>query len=209
MKTEGVVASEAIKDMDKIIPLFIDRAMPEWFSAVFMLCILSASMSTLSVQFHTMGAAFGADAFPNLGRRKNTNSTMGVRIGVLCSILLSYIICYTLSAGIIARGTALFMGVCAVTFLPAYFCSLYWKKATKQGALASLWTGALASMFAMLFLHKAEASAVGLCKTLTGKDVLIDVYPWFAIDPILFALPLSVIAIVVVSLMTQEKTNKI
>jgi len=134
---------------------------------------------------------------------------MGVRIGVLCSILLSYIICYTLSAGIIARGTALFMGVCAVTFLPAYFCSLYWKKATKQGALASLWTGALASMFAMLFLHKAEASAVGLCKTMTGKDVLIDVYPWFAIDPILFALPLSVIAIVVVSLMTQEKTNKI
>ncbi len=200
MKTEGVVASEAIKDMDKIIPLFIDRAMPEWFSA---------SMSTLSAQFHTMGAAFGADAFSNLGRRKNTNSTMGVRIGVLCSILLSYIICYTLSAGIIARGTALFMGVCAVTFLPAYFCSLYWKKATKQGALASLWTGALASMFAMLFLHKAEASAVGLCKTLTGKDVLIDVYPWFAIDPILFALPLSVIAIVVVSLMTQEKTNKI
>ena len=197
MKTEGVVASEAIKDMDKIIPLFIDRAMPEWFSAVFMLCILSASMSTLSAQFHTMGG------------RKNTNSTMGVRIGVLCSILLSYIICYTLSAGIIARGTALFMGVCAVTFLPAYFCSLYWKKATKQGALASLWTGALASMFAMLFLHKAEASAVGLCKTLTGKDVLIDVYPWFAIDPILFALPLSVIAIVVVSLMTQEKTNKI
>ena len=44
---------------------------------------------------------------------------------------------------------------------------------------------------------------------MTGKDVLIDVYPWFAIDPILFALPLSVIAIVVVSLMTQEKTNKI
>ena len=209
MKTEGVVASEAIKDMDKIIPLFIDRAMPEWFGAVFMLCILSASMSTLSAQFHTMGAAFGADAFPNLGRRKNTNSTLGVRIGVLCSILLSYIICYTLSAGIIARGTALFMGVCAVTFLPAYFCALYWKKATKQGAIASLWTGALASLFAMLFLHKAEAGAVGLCKTLTGKDVLIDVYPWFAIDPILFALPLSVMAIVIVSLMTQEKTNNI
>ena len=209
MKTEGVVASEAIKDMDKIILLFIDRAMPEWFSAVFMLCILSASMSTLSAQFHTMGAAFGADAFPNLGRRKNTNSTMGVRIGVLCSILLSYIICYTLSAGIIARGTALFMGVCAVTFLPRLFLFIVLEKGDKTRCFSQSLDGALASMFAMLFLHKAEASAVGLCKTLTGKDVLIDVYPWFAIDPILFALPLSVIAIVVVSLMTQEKTNKI
>ncbi len=81
-----------------------------------MLCILSASMSTLSAQFHTMGAAFGADAFPKLGRSKNPNSTLGVRIGVLCSILVSYVICYTLSASIIARGTALFMGICAATF---------------------------------------------------------------------------------------------
>lgn len=205
LKTEGVVASEAIKDMDKIIPLFINQAMPEWFSAVFMLCILSASMSTLSAQFHTMGASFGADIFPKLGHRKNANSTMGVRIGVLCSILVSYIICYTLSAGVIARGTALFMGICAATFLPAYFCSLFWKKATKEGALASLWTGALASLFAMLFLHKAEAGAVGLCNMLSGRDVLIDIYPWFAIDPILFALPLSTVAMVLTSLITYKK----
>lgn len=204
-KTQGVVASDAVKDIDKIIPLFINKAMPEWFSALFMLCILSASMSTLSAQFHTMGAAFGADVFTKLGRRKNENSTMGVRIGVLISILLSYIICYTLSASIIARGTALFMGICAVTFLPAYFCSLYWKKVTKQGAMASLMTGALASVFAMLFLHKAEAAPVGLCKALFGKDVLIDTFPWFAIDPILFALPLSVLAIIIVSLLTQNK----
>ena len=204
-KTQGVVASDAVKDIDKIIPLFINKAMPEWFGALFMLCILSASMSTLSAQFHTMGAAFGADVFTKLGRRKNENSTMGVRIGVLISILLSYIICYTLSASIIARGTALFMGICAVTFLPAYFCSLYWKRVTKQGAMASLMTGALASVFAMLFLHKAEAAPGGLCKALFGKEVLIDTFPWFAIDPILFALPLSVLAIIIVSLLTQHK----
>ena len=204
-KTQGVVASDAVKDIDKIIPLFINKAMPEWFGALFMLCILSASMSTLSAQFHTMGAAFGADVFTKLGRRKNENSTMGVRIGVLISILLSYIICYTLSASIIARGTALFMGICAVTFLPAYFCSLYWKRVTKQGAMASLMTGALASVFAMLFLHKAEAAPVGLCKALFGKEVLIDTFPWFAIDPILFALPLSVLAIIIVSFLTQHK----
>ena len=182
LKTEGVVASEAIKDIDKIIPLFINKAMPGWFGAIFMLCILSASMSTLSAQFHTMGAAFG-DCI-NTGR---------------------YAICYTLSANIIARGTALFMGICAATFLPAYFCSLYWKKTTRQGALASLWVGALASLFAMLFLHKAEAAPTGLCAALFGRDVLIDIYPWYMIDPILFALPLSAIAIVVVSLMTQRK----
>lgn len=82
---------------------------------------------------------------------------------------------------------------------------IFWKKATKEGALASLWTGALASLFAMLFLHKAEAGAVGLCNMLSGRDVLIDIYPWFAIDPILFALPLSTVAMVLTSLITYKK----
>lgn len=205
VETEGKVAADMTADMDKIIPLFIDKAMPDWFAAVFMLCILSASMSTLSAQFHTMGAAFGADIFTKLGRRKNTESSMGVRIGIVVAIIISYAVCYLLSASIIARGTALFMGICAATFLPAYFCSLYWKKATRQGALASLWVGALASLFAMLFLHKAEAAPIGICKALFGRDVLIDVYPWYMIDPILFALPLSVIAIIAVSLYKKNK----
>lgn len=207
MSEYGKVAADMTPDMDKIIPLFIDLAMPDWFGAIFMLCILSASMSTLSAQFHTMGAAFGADIFPRLGRKKDENSSMGVRFGVLCAIVISYIICYVLSASIIARGTALFMGVCAATFLPSYFCALFWEKATRQGALASLWVGGLVSIFCMVFLHKAEAAPIGICKALFGRDVLIDVYPWFAIDPIVFALPLSILAIVVVSLLTQEKKS--
>ena len=199
-RTEGAVASDVVKDMDKIIPYFINKAMPQWFGIFFMLCIISASMSTLSALFHTMGSAFGSDIFPKLGRRRNVNSSMGARIGVLISILVSYIICYTLSAGIIARGTALFMGVCAATFLPAYFCSLYWKKTTRSGALASICAGLFTSLFCMLFLHKAEAAPIGLCRLLTGKEMLIEKFPWFAIDPIVFALPVSVVCVVVVSL---------
>ena len=209
LKTEDVVATEFVQDIDKIIPTLINNIMPQWAGAFFMLCIISASMSTLSALFHTMGSAFGSDIFPKLFRRKDPHSSLGVRFGILVSIIVSYTICYVLSAGIIARGTALFMGVCAATFLPAYFCSLYWKKVTRAGAIASLWAGAVVSMFSMLFLHKAEAAPIGLCRMLTGKDVLVDVFPWFAIDPIVFALPLSIITIIIVSLLTQpnEKNN--
>ena len=205
LKTEGVVATEFVSDIDKIIPTLINNIMPQWSGVFFMLCIISASMSTLSALFHTMGSAFGTDIFPKLGRRKNANSTMGVRFGILVSIIISYTICYVLSAGIIARGTALFMGVCAATFLPAYVCSLYWKKVTRAGAVASLWVGATVSLFIMTFMHKAEAAPIGLCRMLTGKDVLIDVFPWFAIDPIVFALPLSTLTIIIVSLLTQKR----
>ena len=41
-------------NVDKIIPVFINEIMPEWFVAIFMVTLLAAAMSTLSSQFHTM-----------------------------------------------------------------------------------------------------------------------------------------------------------
>ena len=164
--------------------------------------IYHASMSTLSSQFHTMGASVGSDIYGTYKPRSRGKLTNVIRLGVLFSILVSYIICYMLPHDIIARGTSIFMGICAAAFLPAYFCALYWKKATKQGVMASLWVGTLGSAFALIFLHQKEAAAMGICKFLFGKDVLIETYPFPVIDPILFALPLSILAIVVVSLLT-------
>lgn len=204
--TEGKVATELIPDIDKIIPYFIDKTLPGWFTAIFMLCILSASMSTLSSQFHTMGAAIGADIYANITKQNTKQNTTAVtRAGIFVSIVAAYIICYTLQAGVIAKGTAIFMGLCACVFLPAYFCSLYWKKATKQGAIASMSVGAFACLSGLLFLHKSEAASVGLCKMIFGTDYLIQTYPFYLIDPIVYALPLSILTIIVVSLTTQKK----
>lgn len=207
MHTEGAVATEVVKDIDKIIPYFINKAMPEWFSAIFMLCILSASMSTLSSQFHTMGSAAGSDIYGTYKPRSRDKLTNVIRLGVLFSILVSYIICYMLPNDIIARGTSIFMGICASAFLPAYFCALYWKGTTRQGALASLWVGTAASLFALAFLHQKEAASLGLCKAIFGRDVLIDTYPYHMIDPILYALPLSVLAIIMVSIITKKERS--
>ena len=82
-------------------------------------CILSASMSTLSSQFHTMGASVGSDIYGTYKPRSRGKLTNVIRLGVLFSILVSYIICYMLPNDIIARGTSIFMGICAAAFLPA------------------------------------------------------------------------------------------
>ena len=203
-QTKGAIATDLVKDIDKIIPYFINQAMPSWFTALFMLCILSASMSTLSSLFHTMGSAAGSDIY-NVISKKPSQLTKVIRLGVLVSIVLSYIICYMLPNDFIARGTAIFMGICASSFLPAYFSMLYWKGATRQGAIASLWTGSFASVFAMFFLHQKEAAALGLCKALFGTEVLIEANPWPMIDPILFAFPASILAMYIGSLLTQKK----
>lgn len=203
LKTTGKIAAEVSPDIDKIIPLFINTAMPGWFPALFMLCIISAAMSTLSSQFHTMGAAVGKDIYSGFRHRENWPKEI-TRAGVLFTILISYIICYALSASVIARGTSIFMGICAATFLPAYFCALFLKKKISLCAVKwSMWTGLVSSIFALVFLHKSEAAALGICKALFNKTVLIDVFPWYAIDPLLFALPLSIVALVVANLVKR------
>jgi len=57
---KGLLAIQASGgNANKIIPAFISSAMPEWFTYLFMLTLLSAAMSTLSAQFHVQGAAIG------------------------------------------------------------------------------------------------------------------------------------------------------
>jgi len=205
MQTEGKMAMEVVGDVDKIIPVFIKASTPAWFSAVFMLCILSASMSTLSSQFHVMGTSIGRDVArgASTSDRKSTRIT---RYGIALSIIISYVICYVLKDGVIAKGTTIFFGICAATFLPTYFSALYWAKSNRIGAKASMIAGLVASLFCLVFVHASEAKALGFCKALTGRDVLFPTHPWPSIDPMLIALPISIVVLVVTVLLTQKKT---
>jgi SSS family solute:Na+ symporter len=222
MQSQGCIASDVQGDdggvlrtikSDEIIPNFIGSAMPMWFSVIFMLCILSASMSTLSAQFHTMAAAAGYDIYGTwIGGRKRERrekTTVVIRLAVLISIFLSFVICYYFQGNasqIIALSTSIFMGICASAFLPSYFCALYWKKATKQGAYASMWVGTVVTILGMLFFHTKEAKLVGLCRALFDSDVLLN-NDFALVDPICYAFPLSAITIFVVSKLTQKNAK--
>lgn len=204
MQTEGKIAIAAVNDMDKIIPVFVKSAMPAWFSAVFMLTILSASMSTLSSQFHAMGSSIGRDVVSTIIKKEH-NNTMVTRLGIVGSIVISYIICYALSMGVIARGTAVFFGICAATFLPTYFCSLYWKRVPAKAALWSMISGFGVSLFALLFMHAKESSALGVSQLIFGKPVLFEKMPWPVLDPMIISLPISILVIVSITLLTPKK----
>jgi SSS family solute:Na+ symporter len=220
MKTQGTIASNVMVGgrlikSDEIIPHFINNAMPSWFSVLFMLCILSASMSTLSAQFHTMAAAAGYDIYGTLigarKRERRKRTTVVIRLAVLVSIFISFVICYYFQGNasqIIALSTSIFMGICASAFLPSYFCALYWKKVTKQGAYASMWVGTVATIIGLLFFHAKEATAIGLSAKLFGSPVLIS-GDFALIDPIVYAFPLSCITIVLVSLAMPRKSKKL
>ncbi len=195
-------------NVDLIIPEYISAAMPEWFVYLFMLALLSAGMSTLSSQFHAMGTSLGRDFIENLFPHKKFNSMLVSKISIIVAIIISIIIGYKLPGSIIARGTAIFFGICAATFLPVYFAALYWKRVTKTAAVWSILSGLVSSAFALGFMHLKESEPLGICQAIFGKPSLASEFPWMIIDPIVIAMPISIIVLVAVSLATQRTSDE-
>jgi SSS family solute:Na+ symporter len=193
---------------DSIIPIYINAAMPEWFVYLFMLTLLAAAMSTSSSQFHTQGSAIGRDIYETLTRKKGGSSILITRLGIVVAIIIAVVLGYVLPENIIARGTAIFFGLCAAAFLPMYTSALYWRGATRAGAMAGLITGTFMTVFLYLFIHKAEAVPLGICKMLIGRDFLITQMPWPVVDPIIIALPVAILVTVAVSLGTKKMDEK-
>jgi len=192
-------------NIDKIIPAYLNSAMPVWFVYLFMLTLLCAAMSTSSSQFHVMGTGFGRDLIEkSLFKGKPFKYTVAcTRLGILLGVLVTVFLGYKLPDSVIAVATAIFFGLCAATFLPAYMGAIFWKGMTRTGAIASMVVGFLGTSCWLLFIHQKEAAALGVCKFIFGKPCLVTL-PWSVVDPIVAILPLSLLTALVVSLATRK-----
>jgi SSS family solute:Na+ symporter len=187
-----------------IIPLYIRKAMPGWFGLVFLLTLLAAAMSTLSSQFHALGTAIGRDVYEQATGQHGRSITV-TRIGIILGIIIAVLISYYARGGyIIARATAIFFGLCGSVFLPAYIGGLFFRRATRAGALASMLVGFVITTFWLVFVKDKEARALGICHALTGKhSLLLDHPSWPVVDPILVALPISLAVFAAVSALSR------
>jgi SSS family solute:Na+ symporter len=202
--TMGKLAITAAQgNADKIIPAFIAAAMPVWFAYLFMIALLSAAMSTLSAQFHVQGTALGRDIYETVSNKVGGASVMIARIGITIAVIIAVILGFILPANIIAVGTAMWFSITAAAFLSMYAFAVYWKRCTKEGAIAGLVTGTFISLFWILFGYQKSAEAIGLSKSLFGKVVIAASAPWPTVDPIVVALPIALIITIVVSLLTK------
>ncbi|MFP4655641.1 MAG: sodium:solute symporter [Methanohalobium sp.] len=208
-ENRGMISLEVTQgNTDLIMPEYINSAMPDLFVVLFMLTLLSAAMSTLSSQFHIMGTSIGHDFYKEFlkkGKGKTTSDVV-TKIGIAVTIVISVVLAYALPISIIARATAIFMGLCTAAFLPMYMGAIFWKGMTREGAISSLLIGTFSSLFWLVFVHAKEAVPLGISQALFGKATLLT-GTWTVVDPILVATPLSMITAVVVSLKTQPPSN--
>ncbi len=197
-------------NVDKIMPLFIDRFYPQWFAALFLVTLMASAMSTNSAQYHALGTALSRDIFEQalLRGRSVAETIIVTRVGIVFSIFTTLIIALILPESIVAIATAFFYGLCGATFLPAYFFALYWKRGSKMAAKTSILAGFFASLIWMLFFHENEARPIGLCRSLLGTDTLLGL-PWMMVDPQIVALPIAGAVFVVVSLFTRPVRDEV
>ncbi len=212
----GIVKGRSISivyaggNLEQIIPAYITSAMPKWFTLVFLLTLLSAAMSTLSSQFHTLGTSIGRDVYETVtGNYKN--STMVTRTGIIIGIIIAVLWSYSSRGSMmIARATAIFFGLCGSAFMPAFLGGLFFKRMTKAAAIASMIVGFIITSFWLLFIKAQEAEAIGLVQKFTGgkTSILADYPNWPVVDPVVIALPISLLTAVIVTLFTKPSDKE-
>ncbi len=202
-QTTGKIALDAAGgNVDSIIPLFINRAMPDLFVIIFMLTLLAAAMSTLSALYYAMGTALVCDLW---GRGKECALSMRAhQYGIVLMMVVSTVLAFMLPISIIARATAMFMGLCACAFLPAFAVGVYAKAPSTKAALYSMVTGAVIWFLWTAFIHAAEAKSLGLCQAIFEKVTLLG-SPSTAVDPIVIALPISLIVMVLMQVQSGKQ----
>ena len=208
----GKIALLAAGGNDSIIPEYINLYLPKWFGTVFLISLLAAAMSTLSSQFHTMGTALGRDIYEKtIGKKRNT--IVVSKVGILITIIISTLLTWwssklDVSMAIVARGTSLFFGLSAASFLPAYIGALYFKSLPKAAAIWGMISGFISSFLWIFFIDGTNASSLQLCNLIFGKKTLVEgtaLAGLSKIDAIIIALPISILVTAIVWAIYKKK----
>jgi Na+/proline symporter len=129
-------------DPNKLVPTMLVECLPQWFLAIILLLVLSASMSTLCSLALVSSAAVGVDLVKGFIAPNASEKTHLTIFRVCCAafILASYFIALFNPSWIVAL-MSLSWGAVAGAFLAPYMYGLYWRRTTKAGAIAGMVAG--------------------------------------------------------------------
>jgi SSS family transporter len=133
-------------NFDQLVPDLVASRLPSVLLAVILLLVLSASLSTLSSLVLVSASAITIDLYKGYVKRDASDRSELLLMRVLCGvfILVSYLIALYKPTWIVSL-MSISWGAVAGSFLAPYLYGLYWKRTTKLGAYAGMWTGLLVS----------------------------------------------------------------
>lgn len=148
-------------EFDSIVPVMLQKSLPDILIGVVVILVLSASMSTLSSLVIASASTFTLDFLKGFCLRNMRRGAQLTLIKALCGffILLSVVIALNPNS-LITTLMSLSWGVLAGSFLGPFLYGLFWKGATR----ASVWacfTGGIAINVANLFFHFCAPTMAG------------------------------------------------
>ncbi len=153
-----IIMPDATKEMldggdvssQRILPTLILTHMPFWAQVVFFGALLSAIKSTASATLLAPSTSFVENIYKHFYPKMTDKQEL-----FAFRVTLFVFTCCVLAYAMLTRGTPIFemvSGAYQVTLVGAFIplvCGLYWKRATRQGAIASIVLGIMTWLFFM------------------------------------------------------------
>jgi len=124
-----------------IVPMMLEKSLPEALMAVVIVLVLSASMSTLSSLVLVSSSAISLDLLKGTLFPKMKKELVMVIMRMLCVIFVILSLVVALTPNAILTLMSFSWGTIAGAFLAPFVYGLYWKGTTKSGAWAGFITG--------------------------------------------------------------------
>jgi sodium/proline symporter len=131
-------------DSERVFIYLIDAVVPPLFAGIFLSAILAAIMSTADSQLLVTSSALTEDLYAVLLRNKASQKELVwiSRAAVVVVALIAMFIAFDPESSVLGLVSYAWGGFGA-TFGPIVLLSLFWKRMTRNGALAGLLTGGL------------------------------------------------------------------
>jgi len=136
-----------VSDPEQIMPYMAKDLLPAWFAGILISGAMAAMMSTADSQLLVSASAISEDIIHKVGKKKLSPEKMLTtsRIITLAVGLLAFVMAW-FSTDLIFKLVSYAWSGLGASFGPVLICMIYWKKITREGAIAGMLTGAITTI---------------------------------------------------------------
>ncbi|OYT47620.1 MAG: sodium:proline symporter [Desulfurococcales archaeon ex4484_42] len=156
----GRILEPNLAKPDSVMPVLLIKYTPVVFASVILAGGLAAAMSTIDQQAHAISVLTARDIVEGLGIKISESTAINLgRVVIVLSLIIAYIFALQKPEFLAYIGAVATSGT--AQFLPLLLGVLFWKRATKAGALAGLIGGTLVTIW-MQFASPPQIKALGI-----------------------------------------------
>ncbi|MFH1700161.1 MAG: sodium/proline symporter [Candidatus Zixiibacteriota bacterium] len=138
---------EAAADQEKVMPLLAIQLLPGWLAGILLAGALAAMMSTADSQLLVTTSALSEDIYHQLMNKKATDKSL-VRMSRVITLSVGAVafIIALISEDLVFKMVGFAWSGLGASFGPVLLLTLWWKKITREGAMAGMLCGTIVTI---------------------------------------------------------------